>query len=174
MAGRRQPDIAIGQARLAQRLREKAKAASVPPIDELTIACVGARHPNPRRKGQPTGNRETEIMFAARGEAVVLRPEPDNKHDENAIAVYSPQGVQMGYVSAERTLLIRRAWGEARDVRAVFQERTPWGAWIRIGFDRDPVVPPESERSPTVQASADWWPDEEPAQESVDWLPPDD
>jgi hypothetical protein len=81
-------------------------------------------------------------MFAVRGDVVSLRPEPDNKHDQNAIAVYSPQGVQLGYVSAERTMLIRRAWEDARDVRAVFQERTPWGAWIRVAFDRDPTLPP--------------------------------
>ena len=124
---KRMPDIATGEARLAQRLREKAKAASAPPIEELSVACVGARFKNPKRKGKPTGNREMEIMFAERGDPVDLLAEPENKADENAIAVYAKTGVQLGYVSAERTLLVRRAWGEARDVRAVFQERTPWG-----------------------------------------------
>jgi hypothetical protein len=170
---KRMPDIATGEARLAQRLREKAKAASAPPIEQLSIACVGARHPNPRRKGQPTGNRETEIMFAARGDAVTLRPEPENRHDENAIAVYSPQGVQMGYVSAERTLLIRRAWQEAREVRAVFQERTPWGVWIRVAFDHDPTLPPLVAVQPDLVepdvieqvADDDFYPD---------YIPPDD
>ena len=135
------PKLATGKARLAERLTEKAKPASAPPIDQLSIACIGARRPNPRRKGQPTGNRETEIMFCARGEPVTLRPEPENKHDVNAIAVYSSQGVRMGYVSAERTLLIRRAWGRPRDIRAIFPERTPSGAWLRVAFDRDPTLP---------------------------------
>jgi hypothetical protein len=174
MAGRRQPAIPTGKARLVARLREKAGASSAPPIEELSIACVGARFKNPKRKGKPTGNREMEIMFAERGDPVDLLAEPESKADENAIAVYAKTGVQLGYVSADRTLLIRRAWGEARDVRAVFQERTPWGAWIRVGFDRDPTLPPLVAVQPDLVE-----PDvidpvaEDDGFDGVDWVPPD-
>jgi hypothetical protein len=147
---RRPPPIATGKARLMERLQAKAEAASAPPIEELSIACVGARHPNPKRKGQPTGAREMEILFAARGDPVTLTPEPENKHDENAIAVYSQGEVQIGYVSAERTLLIHRAWHDAREVYAVFQERTPWGVWLRVGFGRVPTLPPVVTVQPDV------------------------
>jgi hypothetical protein len=174
MSGRKSPPIATGKARLVERLRAKAAAASTAAIDELTIACVGALHANPKRRGKPTGSREMEIMFTERGHTVDLRPEPENKADHYAIAVYAKTGIQIGYVSADRTLLIHRAWHDARDVHAVFQERTPWGAWIRVAFDREPMLPPESERPPTLQVSSDWWPDEEPADEGVDWSPPED
>jgi len=167
--------IATGKARLMERLRAKAAATSAPPIDELSIACVGARFANPRRKGQPTGNREMEIMFAKRGDPVELRPEPENKADEAAIAVYSKGGVQIGYISADRTMLLHRAWGEARDVHALFQQRTPWGAWIRIGFDREPTMPPEAEPLPVAPAQvADFYPDNDPGFDGVDFIPPDD
>lgn len=142
MVARRQPNIATGEARLAERLREKAKAASAPPIEELSIACVGARHLNPKRKGQPTGSREMEIIFAARGDTVTLKAEPENKHDENAIAVYSPQGVQMGYVSADRTLMNPSGMGRgARRLRRVSGANAV-GCWIRVAFDRYPALPP--------------------------------
>lgn len=142
-------------------------------FEELSIACVGARYDNPRRKGQPTGSREMEIVFAARGDRVELRPEPENKHDQNAIAVYSKEGVQMGYVSAERTVIIHRAWQDARDVVALFQQRTPWGAWIRIGFDREPTLPPETEQAPTLRPTPDFWPDDDPGFDGVDYIPED-
>jgi hypothetical protein len=36
-----------------------------------------------------------EIMFAQCGDPVELRAEPENKADQNVIAVYSQGGVQM-------------------------------------------------------------------------------
>lgn len=174
MGGERHGPKSIEKLRLLERLRAKADTASSPAVDELTVACVGARHANPKRKSRPTGSREMEIMFTERGRAVDLRPEPENKHDRNAIAVYARTGIQLGYVSADRTPLIHRAWHDARDVHAGFQERTSWGAWIRIAFGREPMLPPESERRPTSLMSPDWWPDEEPGDEGMDWPPPED
>lgn len=142
---------------------------------ELSIACVGARYANPRRKGQPTGSREMEIMFAGRGDPVELRPEPENKHDQNAIAVYSTEGVQMGYISADRTVIIHRARQEAREVHALFQQRTAWGAWIRIGIDREPTLPPETEKAPPPPAETlDFYPDDDPGFDGADYIPPDE
>lgn len=144
-------------------------------FDELSIACVGARYANPRRKGQPTGNREMEIMFAHHGDPVILMPEPTNQQDQNAVAVYSKDGVQMGYVSADRTIIIREALKAERTVHALFQQRTPWGAWIRVGIDREPTLPPEAAPTPPVpQQVADFYPDDDPGFDGVDWIPPDD
>ncbi|WBO21995.1 HIRAN domain-containing protein [Sphingomonas abietis] len=144
----------------------------------MTVACVGARFANPKRKGEPTGNREMEIMFTEPGDVVSLRAEPENTADANAIAVYAKTGVQIGYISADRTILIRQAWAAARDVFAIFQERAPWGAWLRIGFDREPTLPPAFEKSPMIQVSRDWWPDEIADADGdgfhPDYIPPDD
>ncbi len=97
------PKLAIGETRLAQRLREKAKAASAPPIQKLSLASVRDSR-NPERKGKPTGNREMEILFVGRGDPVDHLAEPENETDENAIAVYAKTGVQLGYISVERML----------------------------------------------------------------------
>lgn len=143
-------------------------------FEELSIACVGARYENPRRKGQPTGSREMEIRFAERGTPVELRAEPNNPADQNAIAVYSREGVQMGYVSADRTLIIRRAWEEGREVVALFQDRTSWGAWIRVGFDREPTLPPPVPEKPRPRQVGDFFADEDPGFDGVDYIPPDE
>lgn len=144
-------------------------------FDELTIACVGARHPNEKRKGQPTGSREMEIRFAERGDPVELRPEPENKHDQNAIAVYSMQGVQMGYVAAERTILIRRAWEETRTVIAIFQERTAWGAWLRVSMDGNiPSLPPLVATQPDLGERDYVDPGADDDGFYPDYIPPDD
>ncbi|WP_419825667.1 hypothetical protein [Sphingomonas sp.] len=55
------------------------------PLDELTMAVVGALRQSPA-KGQPTGNRQTEILLCEPGEPIELRLEPTNPADKNAIA----------------------------------------------------------------------------------------
>ncbi|HEY0270119.1 MAG TPA: HIRAN domain-containing protein [Sphingomonas sp.] len=160
------------------------------PFPALSLAVVGAQFANPRRKGQPTGDRQMEILLCQPGERVELRPEPTNKADQNAIAVYSDRGVQIGYVSADRTLIVQRAWEGARDVRAVFQRANAWGCAIRISFDgSEPVLPPDTGAGGAGGAGAasaagkagagaapapvddGWEPDPEPAGDGVDWVP---
>jgi len=35
--------------------------------DELSLAVLGARFDNPRRRGKPTGNRQSEILLCGPG-----------------------------------------------------------------------------------------------------------
>lgn len=102
-------------------------------IPEMSLAVVGAAHPN-----ADGSNRQFEILLCHPGEPVTLSPEPQNKHDPNAIAVFSSRDVQIGYISAERA----RQFGEhlrSDQARAVFQRRAAFGAWVRVGFDgREP------------------------------------
>jgi hypothetical protein len=110
------------------------------PRDEycaVSIPCVGARYPN--RSG---GDREFEIKVSVRGDALKLEHEPRNPADGNAIKVLSSRGIQMGYISADRTWLIHRAWRSERSVHAIFQGAYPGGCWIRVGFDQIPSLPP--------------------------------
>lgn len=90
-----------------------------------------------------------------RGQPLELRPEPGNKADASTIDVFAETDIQLGYVSADRTVLIHRAWHDARGVYAVFQQPTPWGAWIRVAFDREPNLPPESAQTAIAQPSQD-------------------
>lgn len=66
-------------------------------IPALSLAVVGAQYPN--RDGS---DRRFEILLCTPGEPVELVPEPRNRHDENAVAVRSARGVQIGYLTAER------------------------------------------------------------------------
>lgn len=119
---------------------------------QITLPIKGIDYPNKRG---PT--RRFAVDLLAPGDSVELRPEPKNPEDEHAIAVYSLEGVQMGYLPAERApyvgTMMRRG-----EVEAIFQGRGPFAAFVRIGFDEKPTLPPPSEPAPPAQ---DWWPDEE-------------
>jgi hypothetical protein len=127
---------------------------------QLSLAVVGADHPNKRGPG-----RRFEIAVCAPGEAVRLEREPKNKADENAVAVYSARDVQLGYLRAEQAPWIGGMLLNGREVRAVFQRSSQFGCWVRAAFDgAKPSVtglsePPATSvhRSPEEGA---WYPDE--------------
>jgi hypothetical protein len=130
------------------------------PLDEMSFAVVGARFDNPRCKGRPTGNRRTEILLCEPGEPVLLVHETTNRHDANAIAAFSARGVQIGYLSADKTPIVHKANGEGRQPQAIFQAATDWGCYIRVAFGgRVPQLPPSSAHRAARQPSPardDW------------------
>lgn len=109
-------------------LRASAAAIASDALPAMSLAVVGAPHLN-----SDGSNRQFEILLCQAGEAVELRPEPRNKHDRNAVAVFSCRGAQIGYLSAERAPRLGALLGQ-REVQAVFQRPTPFGAWIRVAF----------------------------------------
>lgn len=129
-------------------------------LPQRTIAVVGAGYLN--RDGS---NRQFAIRMCDLGEQMELRPEPRNKHDERAVAVFSARGKQIGYLPAERSPQIVKMIGEGREVRAVFQEETEFGAAIRVAFDGDePVLPERRAEEPPVPVGdpdTGFWPDED-------------
>lgn len=125
-------------------------------FDSLSIAVVGVQHPN--KKG-PT--RRFAIDLCRPGDPVQLVPESKNPADQNAIMIWNSDGMQMGYVPAERTMLIHRAWHDGKDVRAIFQGAAESGAWIRVAFDGEPVLPEAAARPTANHVEPDFYPDEE-------------
>ena len=126
------------------------------PLSALSLAVVGVIHPN--AKG-PT--RRFAIDLCRPGDPVQLIPEPKNPADQNAIMILNGDGMQMGYVPADKTWLIHRAWRDAREVNAVFQGAVEAGAWIRVAFDEEPTLPPQSfPRAPKPAEEPDFYPDE--------------
>jgi hypothetical protein len=94
----------------------------------MSFAVVGAAHKNP-----DGSDRAIEIEACTPGEQVLLRPEPENKFDKDAIAVWTVRGVQIGYIAAERAPRLALFMSEYEPV-AVFQRPSEFGAWIRIAF----------------------------------------
>jgi hypothetical protein len=125
-------------------------------VKQLSIAIVGITYPN-KAKG-PT--RLFELKLCKPGEPLELRPEPKNKHDEHAIAVFSCRGVQLGYLPSERAVMIGMQRRHGREVAAVFQEFGERGAWCRVAFDGEvPTLP--AERIETLAADdSGFWPDD--------------
>lgn len=132
---------------------------------DMTLSVVGGIHPN-----ADGSNRLFEIALCVPGEIVKLVPEPKNKHDSSAVAVYSARGIQIGYLSAERCGWIGSKIRLGEELRAAFQAAERGGALIRISFNgEDPILPmPSSTRAGTAR-SPDWdddfypdeiWPDD--------------
>lgn len=120
---------------------------------QITLPIVGVDYPN--KKG-PTRRFAVELLSP--GDPVKLLQEPNNPADENAIAVYSADDIQVGYLPAQRAPYVGMRMSRG-DVSAIFQGQTRHGAFVRIAFDGEtPILPPEPAPEDAV---ADWWPDEE-------------
>jgi hypothetical protein len=127
-------------------------------MKQMSLHVVGANHAN-----ADGGNRRFEILLCIPGEAVDLVPEPRNPVDQNAIAVFSCRGVQIGYLTADRAPWIGGMLRNGRPVTTIFQTATSVGAAIRVAFDGDaPVLPPTAPARPAPAQPKDieFWPDE--------------
>jgi hypothetical protein len=123
-------------------------------VPAMSLAVVGVQYPNKNKS-----NRQFEIAVCKPGEPVELRPEPKNISDENAVAVFSQRGVQIGYLTAERCGRIGAVIRQGREIQAVFQREAQHGAWIRVAFDGEvPIVdlnPSPFVRAPLLAEGAD-------------------
>jgi hypothetical protein len=119
----------------------------------VSLAIVGISYPNKRG---PT--RLFELKLCAPGELVELRPEPNNPHDEHAIAVFSCRGVQLGYLPSERAVWIGTLTRQGHTMSAIFQGMMDTAGWLRLAFDGEvPTLPPK----PIEREEHDGlWPDE--------------
>lgn len=131
-----------------------------------SLVVVGADHPNRKNKKGPT--RRFEIALCRPGEPVLLELEPKNPADPLAVAVFSARRIQLGYLTAERCPFIGKLMREGREIQAIFQARTLYGAMIRVAFDGDvPTLPgPTSSAATSLDDSGEgqgddsgFWPD---------------
>jgi hypothetical protein len=137
------------------------------PGRDLSLAVVGIIYPN-----KDGSNRQFEVAMCTPGEPVALVPEPTNKADPAAVAVFSARGIQIGYLSAERCVWIGGKIRQGQEIRAIFQQGSAHGAVIRANLDgADPVLPAaraigengSGARPPDPESG--FWPDD---------IPPDD
>ncbi|GAB7553141.1 hypothetical protein NRB_26470 [Novosphingobium sp. 11B] len=108
------------------------------PLPAISLAVVGIEFDN--RDGS---NRRFAMAMCEPGDPVELRLEPDNPADENAVAVYNADGMQMGYISSQRAVRISALLRAGREMRAVLQRKAKFGGWVRLAFDgEDPKLTP--------------------------------
>ncbi|WP_257558424.1 HIRAN domain-containing protein [Sphingobium sp. CFD-2] len=137
---------------------------------QLSLEVVGALYPN-----ADGSNRLFELRMLNPGDGISLIPEPTNKADPLAVAVFSFRGFQIGYLSAERCGWIGGKIRQGHDIRAIFQRGTRDGALIRVHLDGGiPTLPSplppgvwtEDEcYACSVDPESGFWPD---------YIPPDD
>lgn len=129
-------------------------------MQELTLTVVGLDYVNADKS-----NRRSEAMMTLPGEHVLLVPEPRNKHDDNAIAVFGPRGIQLGYLNAERAPYVGGRIARGEEVVAIFQAVTGAFAYVRVRFGGGvPTLPAPNEatrsHSPPMRDPEDFYPDE--------------
>lgn len=133
---------------------------------EFTLAIVGIDFPNEDRAKT---NRRSELMMIAPGAPMELRPEPRNRHDPHAVAVFSPAGVQVGYVTAERAPWIGARMRDGEEVRAIYQGLVESAGYLRVRVGGgDPTLPPVTfapelprDRIEESEAGDGFWPDDD-------------
>ncbi len=132
-------------------------------MQELTLAVVGVDFAN-----TDGSNRRSEAMMTVPGDPVELRPEPRNRHDDNAVAVIGPRGVQIGYLTAERAPYIAARLGRGEVVSAIFQGIGGSAAYVRVRLGGgEPTLPPatdvaaSSRRRPVQPDPHGFYPDDE-------------
>jgi hypothetical protein len=124
-------------------------------VRTFSLAIVGIDYPNKRGPA-----RRFELALCAPGEPVEVSPEPNNKHDPYAVAVYSCRGVQLGYLTAERAPWIGAQIRQGRELRAIFQGMTDKVGGRRLAFAGEaPTLPPVQPAFPAADDNG-FWPDE--------------
>lgn len=135
---------------------------------ELSLAVVGIGYDNDKKA---KGDRRFEMLLCGPGDPIELRLEPKNKHDENAVAVFTERGTQLGYLTAERAPWIGAKIRAGEDYVAVFQQPGVSAAVIRVRFGGGaPTLPPP--RPPRQSFDESGHPPDEdfyPDPEGSDW-----
>lgn len=120
----------------------------------FSLAIVGLPYPNKRGP-----DRRFEAAICVPGEPIELRPEPKNPHDRWAVAVFSCRGIQIGYVTAEKSQWIGGMIREGREMAVAWQGLTNNTAWVRVAFDGEvPSLPPQR-AAPEPQDDSGFYPD---------------
>lgn len=121
-------------------------------MDELTLAVVGIDFANTDKS---KSNRRFELMACNPGDRVELVLEPQNKHDENAVAVFSASGIQVGYLTSLRAPFIGGRMKREPYI-AVFQGLVESAGYIRIRFGGGmPTLPAAVPSPPPAQVYQD-------------------
>ncbi|SFS01437.1 HIRAN domain-containing protein [Sphingomonas jatrophae] len=127
---------------------------------ELSLIVVGVPYDN-----AGPGNRAFEVAMSQPGEPVELRREPRNRHDPQAVAVYSSRGIQIGYLSAERCGWIGGKLAAGETCVAVFQQALDGAAAIRVRFGGGaPTLPPAERAARPAVDPHDFQPDPDPGE----------
>jgi hypothetical protein len=121
------------------------------------MVVVGGAYPN-----ADGSNRQFHAMTCSPGDLIELRPEPTNKFDPQAVAVFNDRAGMLGYLPADRCGWIGSKLRDGADVRAIFQGIVSAGPVIRVNLiGQDPVIPKPLPTQSPPPASDDFYPDPE-------------
>lgn len=84
--------------------------------NDFRLAARGERYAN-----DDGSSRQDELALCRPGERLALVREPTNPYDPSAVAIFSPRGVQVGYLSADHASWIGSKIDRGYDVRAIVE-----------------------------------------------------
>lgn len=106
-------------------------------------------------------SRQAELALCSPGEMVHLVREPENEHDQMAVAIVSARGVRVGYLSRERARWIGSKIDRGYDVRGIVERikgahlpGSALGLIVRLSMDPDVAEEPELPRELVVRQVA--------------------
>lgn len=106
-----------------------------------------------RRATSLGAERQAEIAKCRPGDVLELRREHHTVRGARAVGVYSPRGVQIGYVSSPHADHVA---GQVAVARAVFQRQDTFGAVISLTLDGStPTLPQPKPDRPRGQVAPD-------------------
>jgi hypothetical protein len=99
-------------------------------------------------------SRQDELAQCRPGESVQLVREPENPHDQMAVAVVSTRGVRVGYLKRDRAVWIGSKLDRGYDVRAIVERvkgvtlpGSALGLVMRVNMEgEDPELPVDADR----------------------------
>ena len=113
--------------------------------NDFSLPACGEMHDN-----EDGSSRQEELALCQPGEMLQLIREPENEHDNMAVAVMSARGVRVGYLARERARWIGSKMDRGYDVRAIVQRirgvglhGSALGLIMRLSMDPDMADEPE-------------------------------
>lgn len=103
--------------------------------------------------------RQDTIRRCREGERVILKREPNNPHDKNAVAVLRQNGEQIAYLTRDNAEWVSRVMDEGRELEAKIKcitggSRGKPTRGVLIDIDTTPGSPtPQAEAEKTEKAS---------------------
>jgi len=82
--------------------------------NDFRLPVVGTQFEN-----EDGSSRQEELARCEIGEAIELRREPDNPHDERAVALVTTRGIRVGYLARDRAVWMASKIDRGMPVQAV-------------------------------------------------------
>ena len=109
---------------------KREKPPKTPKPKQAKVRNINSKVRGVSQINEDGSDRQQLIKYCRAGERLMLRREPRNRHDRNAIAVLISDGSQLGYIGTELAETLAPLLDEGIAVDVVISEITGGGTWF--------------------------------------------